>query len=151
MELVITLIVVGAILLFLETILPGLVAGIIGFCCLVAAVYFAYERQGVETGNWVLLGVAAGLIVGAVCWLRFFPNSRLAKPFISKNAIGEIGTDRPELLNQIGTAFTSLRPSGTALINGKRVDVVTEGTLIEKGTPIKVVAIEGLRVVVRAI
>jgi membrane-bound serine protease (ClpP class) len=91
------------------------------------------------------------LIIGAVCWLRFFPNSRLARPFISKNAIGEIGTNRPELLHQTGTAFTNLRPAGTALINGKRVDVVTEGALIEKGTPIKVVAIEGLRIVVRAV
>jgi membrane-bound ClpP family serine protease len=31
------------------------------------------------------------------------------------------------------------------------VDVVTEGAMIERGTPIKVVATEGLRVVVRAV
>ena len=151
MELVITLIVVGAILIILETILPGLVAGIIGFCCLIAAVYFAYDRLGADTGNRVLLGVAIGLVIGAICWLRYFPNSSMARPFVSKSAVGEIGTDQPELLNQTGSAMTSLRPSGTAIINGKRVDVVTEGALIEKGTPVKVVAIEGLRVVVRAI
>jgi membrane-bound serine protease (ClpP class) len=151
MELVITLIVVGAILLFLETILPGLVAGIIGFCCLIAAVYFAYDRLGADTGNRVLLGVAIGLIVGTIFWLKYFPKSPLARPLVSNKAVGEIGTDRPELLNKTGTAFTNLRPAGTALINGKRIDVVTEGALIEKGTPIKVVAIEGLRVVVRAI
>ena len=40
---------------------------------------------------------------------------------------------------------------GTALINGKRVDVITEGSHIERGTPVKVVALEGMRVVVRAI
>ena len=151
MELVITLIVVGAILIILETILPGLIAGIIGLCCLVAGVYFAYDRLGASTGNYVLLGVAAGLIVGTICWLRYFPNSRLARPLMSRSAIGDIDADKPELLNQTGTAFTNLRPSGTALIDGKRVDVVTEGALIEKGTPVKVVAIEGLRVVVRAI
>lgn len=151
MELIITLIIVGAVLLFLETFLPGLVAGIIGVCCLIAAIYFAYERKGVETGNWVLLGVAVGLIIGAVCWLRFFPNSRMARPLISKGEIGDVGAEKPELLNQTGTAFTNLRPAGTALINGKRIDVVTEGALIEKGTAIKVVAIEGMRVVVRAI
>ena len=151
MELVITLIIVGAVLIFLETLLPGMVAGIIGFCCLIAAVYFAYERGGVEIGNWILLGVAAGSILGAVAWLKFFPNSRMARPFVSKSVVGDIGTARPELLDQTGTAFTSLRPSGTALIDGKRIDVVTEGALIEKGTAIKVVAIEGLRVVVRVI
>ena len=145
------LLVVGAILLILETILPGLVAGICGLCCLIAGVYFAYDRLGANTGNWVLLGVCIGLIIGTICWLKYFPNSRLARPLVSKKAIGDIGAEKPELLNQTGTAFTGLRPSGTALINGNRIDVVTEGALIEKGTPIKVVAIEGMRVVVRAI
>jgi membrane-bound serine protease (ClpP class) len=151
MELVITLIVVGAILLILETILPGLIAGTIGLGCLIAAIYFAYDRMGMRTGNAVLLGVCVALIVGTICWLKYFPNSRLARPLVSKSAIGSIGTDRPELLNQTGTALTTLRPSGTAVIGGKRVDVVTEGALLQKGTAIKVVAIEGLRVVVRAI
>jgi membrane-bound serine protease (ClpP class) len=44
-----------------------------------------------------------------------------------------------------------LRPSGTANINGQRVDVVTEGGLIERGTAVKVVAVEGSRIVVRAV
>jgi len=37
-----------------------------------------------------------------------------------------VGAAKPELLHQTGTALTALRPSGTALIDGKRVDVVTE-------------------------
>lgn len=150
MELVITLIVIGAILIILETILPGLIAGTIGLGCLVAGVYFAYDRLGVTAGNYVMLGVACALIIGIICWLKYFPNSRLARPLMSKSAIGDINAEKPELLHKSGTAYTNLRPSGTALIEGKRVDVVTEGALIEKGAPVKVVAIEGMRVVVRA-
>jgi len=41
-----------------------------------------------------------------------------------------------------------LRPAGMALINGRRVDVVTEGAMIERDTPVRVVAVEGMRVVV---
>ena len=52
-------------------------------------------------------------------------------------------------LNKEGVAKTQLRPSGTAIIDGERVDVVTEGNLIEPGTNLKVVAVEGMRVVVR--
>jgi membrane-bound serine protease (ClpP class) len=44
-----------------------------------------------------------------------------------------------------------LRPSGNAAIGDRRVDVVTEGTMIDKGTPIRVVAVEGSRVVVREV
>jgi membrane-bound serine protease (ClpP class) len=58
--------------------------------------------------------------------------------------------EKPELLNQTGSALTNLRPAGTAIINDRRVDVVTEGAMIERGTPVKVVAVEGMRVVVRA-
>lgn len=151
MELVITLIVVGAILIILETILPGLIAGIIGLGCLGTGVYFSYARLGVTAGNYTLLGVVVGLIIMTVCWLKYFPNSRLARPLMSKSTIGDINAERPDLLNKSGTAYTNLRPSGTALIDGRRVDVVTEGALIEKGSPVKVVAIEGMRVVVRGI
>jgi membrane-bound serine protease (ClpP class) len=151
MELVISLIIVGAILLVLETILPGLIAGTIGFACLAAAVYVAYARSGNAVGNYVLLGVLAALVVGIILWLKYFPNSRLARPMISRQTVGGIGTERPELLGKTGTAHTNLRPSGIAIIDGERVDVVTEGALIEKGAAIKVVGVEGLRVIVREI
>jgi len=150
MELVITLLLVGAILLLLETILPGLIAGIVGGCCVVAGVVLGYTRFGIQTGTWILLGALACLVTGFCVWARIFPTSRFGRAFISTQKSGELGVERPELLHQTGTAFTQLRPSGTALINGQRVDVVTEGALLEKGTPLKVIAIEGMRVVVRA-
>ncbi len=50
-----------------------------------------------------------------------------------------------------GPALTQLRPSGVALINGQRVDVVTEGGLIERGAAVKVVTVEGARIVVREV
>lgn len=144
-----TLILAGAALLFLETLLPGMIAGIAGLGCLVSGVIVSYVNFGARTGNLVLILVVAGTIVATVCWMKYFPETRLARLFISRGSVGDIGTERPELLNQTGAALTTLRPSGTAVINGKRVDVVTEGSLIEAGTPVKVVAVEGMRVVVR--
>jgi membrane-bound serine protease (ClpP class) len=151
MALIITLLIVGAVLLFLETLLPGLIAGIIGFLCLLVAVVLGYRDYGFQTGSLILGGVLLGLLAGAWCWLKFFPESRLARNFISQRAVGELGVDKPELLHQTGAALTQLRPSGTAQINGQRVDVVTEGGLIERGAKVKVVAVEGSRIVVRAI
>src|SRR4051812_17347850 len=149
MGVVITLIAAGAVLLLLETVLPGLIAGAIGLICLVAAVIAAYANLGAQTGSYVLIGVVVGLITGTMLWLKYFPHTRFAKAFTSESTVGQIDTERPELLNQTGSAITPLRPSGTALINGKRVDVVTEGSMIERNAPIKVVAVEGMRVVVR--
>lgn len=150
METVATLIVVGAVLLLLETVLPGMVAGVVGMLCLAGGVVMGYTTYGPRIGNFILLGVAGGLTIAAILWVRFFPNSRLGQMFVTRQTVGNLGVDRPELLNQAGTALTNLRPSGMAQINGKRVDVVTEGGMIERGTVVRVVAVEGLRVVVRA-
>jgi membrane-bound serine protease (ClpP class) len=149
MALIITLLILGTVLMFLETLLPGLIAGIIGFICLLAAVVLGYRDFGYQTGSLILAGVLVGLLVGAWCWLKFFPESRVAKKFISQRTVGDLGVDRPELLNGTGVALTSLRPSGTATINGQRVDVVAETGFIEPGTHVKVVAVEGARIVVR--
>jgi len=48
-----------------------------------------------------------------------------------------------------GIALTPLRPSGAAEINGNRLDVVTEGEFVSPGSPIKVIKVEGTRVVVK--
>lgn len=151
MTLIIALLVLGAALLFLETILPGMIAGLIGFICLIAAVVLGYQDFGYQGGTLILAGVIVGLMLGVWCWLKFFPESRIARKFVSQGAVGELGVDRPELLNCTGTALTQLRPSGVANINGQRVDVVAESGLIERGTSVKVVTVEGSRIVVRAL
>jgi membrane-bound serine protease (ClpP class) len=150
MAIIVTLLILGAVLMFLETLLPGLIAGIAGFICLLIAVILAYG-ENFSTGSIVLGVVVGGLAVGTWAWLKFFPESRMAKKFIAQRAVGDLGVDKPELLNGTGTALTQLRPSGVAQINGQRVDVVTEGGLIERGTAVKVVAVEGARIVVRSV
>jgi len=147
---IVTLLIVGAALLFAETLLPGLIAGILGLMCLIAGVVLTFRDYGAETGSFVAMGVLAGLGIGTALWLKYFPDSRYAKLFIVQRTIGDVGAEKPELLHQTGVAQSTLRPCGIAVINGQRVDVVTEGGLIEKGAAIKVVAIEGMRVVVRA-
>jgi membrane-bound serine protease (ClpP class) len=151
MELVIALLVVGALLMLAETVLPGMIAGVLGFLCIMGGVVAGYMEFGTPVGNYILLGVIAGLIVGTMVWLKVFPETRFARLFISMKTVGNLDVEQPTLLHQTGTALSHLRPSGMALIGGKRVDVVTEGAMIDKGAPVKVVALEGLRVVVRAL
>src|ERR1043166_6451862 len=113
MELVITLFVVGAILLVLETILPGMIAGSIGLLCVVVGVIESFIVFGPQTGSYILVGVVVALILGTMAWFRYFPETRLARMFTSERTVGDIHTERPELLHQTGSALTPLRPSGT--------------------------------------
>jgi membrane-bound serine protease (ClpP class) len=151
MATVVTLLVAGTLLILLETVLPGLIAGIVGFACVFIGVGLAYARFDLQTANTILAIVMVAALVGAILYIKYFPESRVAQMFVSKRAIGEIGVENPSLVNQTGQALTKLRPSGTAVINGKRVDVVSEGAFIDAGRSVKVVAVEGLRVVVRAV
>ncbi|MBZ0151291.1 MAG: hypothetical protein K8J09_07135, partial [Planctomycetes bacterium] len=52
---------------------------------------------------------------------------------------------------QVGTAVTVLRPTGAMEIAGERYDVVTEGEFVEAGTTVRVVQVQGTRVVVAAV
>jgi len=62
----------------------------------------------------------------------------------SQDAVQELMT------GSAGKALTDLRPAGKAIIAGKRVDVVTTGDYIVKGSPISVTGVSGNRIVVRA-
>ena len=55
------------------------------------------------------------------------------------------------LVGHVGQAASPLRPAGVALIDGKRVDVVTSGEFIQPDTEVEVIAVEGRRVVVRSL
>lgn len=152
MSLVVFLLLAGTLLLLAETILPGGIAGMAGLGLLVAAVMAGFQEFGASGGTWLLAGVLIGLTVGGLAWLSWLPKSRLMKPLISQSKVGgDARGTHDRWLHLDGIALTPLRPSGVARIGSEKVDVVTEGGLIPSGEPIRVVAVEGLRVVVRRI
>ena len=58
----------------------------------------------------------------------------------------------PELKNFMGcegTSVTALHPAGTAIIDGKRLDVVSRGEYIEKDSNLIVVDVTGNQIIVR--
>lgn len=61
------------------------------------------------------------------------------------------GFDFQSLLGEVGRTITALRPAGATDFRGRRIDTVSEGVMIEKGQLVRVVAVEGRRVVVREI
>lgn len=147
---IITLLVAGVILLIVEIFLPGMIAGILGGICLLVAVVLTFISFGPEEGFTLLF---AQLVFGVVLfslWLKFFPRSRLGRAFsIDLPGVTPATPCHEELVGQTGKAVTMLRPSGTAMIGGRRLDVTTEGSLIEAGADIKVAKVEGARIIVR--
>ncbi len=56
---------------------------------------------------------------------------------------------RPSLTGATGRAVSDLRPGGFALIDGRRLDVITQGDFIADGEPVEIILDEGYRRVVR--
>ncbi len=150
---IIILSIVGLLLIFAEVLVPGGVLGAIGAVCLIGAIVLSYLEYGFSVGSIMLVGISLVSVVAVIMGLQIFPKTPMGKKLQLNKAINspEDHPDFAALLNKSGEAITSLRPSGAALIDGSRIDVVSQGGLIDAGSAIKVVHTEGARVVVRQV
>ncbi len=63
-----------------------------------------------------------------------------------------VSSQDPDLENYLGKegiTLTALHPAGTAMIDGRRLDVVSRGDYIEKGSAIVVGGVTGNQIIVR--
>ncbi|WP_286166181.1 nodulation protein NfeD [Bacillus sp. E(2018)] len=145
---------VGLILLILELFLPGGIIGILGVLAVLTGLIMA---GGSLTGILVAIAIAIVVtIIGSYFFLRSFGyNGSLKKLVLFDSTSSEKGylshKEREDLTGRIGVTATTLRPSGSLRLDDEFIDVVTEGSYIEKGTPVKIIKASGGRVVVRAI
>ena len=58
-------------------------------------------------------------------------------------------TDRASLLGREGVAVTKLRPSGMIEVDHEKIDAVTSGEFIEKDSRIKIIRVEGRKIIVK--
>ena len=59
--------------------------------------------------------------------------------------------DKSKFLGAVGVCMTDLRPAGTITIDGEPVDVVADGSFVKQGASVKVINVDGSRVMVRQI
>lgn len=145
---------VGLILLILELFLPGGIIGILGVLAVLTGLIMA---GGSLTGTLIAIAIAIVVtIIGSYFFLRSFGyNGSLKKLVLFDSTSSEKGylshNERKDLTGRIGVTATTLRPSGSLRLDDEFIDVVTEGSYIEKGTPVKIIKASGGRVVVREI
>ncbi|HSW36131.1 MAG TPA: NfeD family protein [Candidatus Limnocylindrales bacterium] len=143
----------GIALMLVEVFIPGFgVFGVAGFITTIGSVVLA--AASVQTGLIMVLisTVLAGIFI--VFAVRIFTRRSIFRNLIlSEEERSDLGyvapLDQKMLTGRDGVAITALRPSGTAEIDGRRVDVVTSGDFIAAGESLIVDKVEGVRVVVR--
>jgi len=140
----------GVLLLSLEIFVPGGVLGIIGGLMIMSTIFmslFIFEKYGVLIAFLILIFAVAVLVL----WISIFPKTYLGKRVSLSDTLktAKSNDDRKDLIGAEGVVVSELRPSGFAKINGKKLDVVSSGGLIEEGKDIVVTNVEGFRIVVK--
>lgn len=139
------LVVASLVLVFLEALIPsfGLLT-IAAVTCAVGAVVVAFQ-VGTTTGAVFLAATVLLMPVAVYYGLRLLRHTALVTEPPSAG-----GQSVPAFApGTSGVSVSVLRPSGAAMIGGKKVSVVTQGEMVEKNSKIEVVRCEGNRVVVR--
>ncbi len=113
-----------------------------------------YQIQVLTRGVWVALGGAAGMIGGFAAVRMMLPHVPVFRGLVMEEpdeaniSEAEKLADYAFLQGQTGTATTPLRPSGKARFGDQVVQVVSDGTAISAGDPVRVVEVHASKVVV---
>ena len=146
------IIIMGFILLLMEIFLiPGItVFGILGILSVIGGIIYSYminPAYAIYTflGSAFISGLLVTWVTKSKAWNKLIQHS-------SENLLDGFRSSKEDLeflKGKRGVTFTHLRPSGIAIIDEQRIDVVSEGNFIEKDTEIEVIKIEGNKIVVR--
>jgi membrane-bound serine protease (ClpP class) len=143
----------GLILLGIELFVPGFgVFGLAGIGCIMLSLFLTLG------GDWGALNImAGGLVLAVIAFaviLRYLPSSKLWNKLVlhdtEKTKEGYTSSDDlTRIVGQEGMVITMLRPAGTVEIASQVYDVVSEGRFIQPGIRVKVLSVQGNRILVR--
>ncbi|QEG37561.1 NfeD family protein [Bythopirellula goksoeyrii] len=146
------LLLLGCALVVLEVFIPsGGILGLLSGFAVLASIVFAFRS---DTTSGLLFILCALIAVPAMLGLAFkvWPYTPMGRAFL-----GELPSEeevkpvdqRKELVGRMGIAKSLMLPSGVVLVDGKRLDAISQGDAIEAGESIVVAEVRGNRVVVR--
>ncbi|MCJ7554285.1 MAG: nodulation protein NfeD [Ignavibacteriaceae bacterium] len=142
-------------------IIPGFgIAGISGMLLVVLSLFLSLiggrpflDFEIISMAIIQLAGAITSALILILILAKFLPKSAIFNKLVLSTATaanrGYVSNpDFSSLVGKEGIALTTLRPAGTAEIDGQKVDVVSDSEYIKNGTKIKVIKTEGMRVVV---
>lgn len=146
--------ILGVILLCVELFLiPGFgITGIFGIIGIVAGLFISFGIHNIAVASFVIFISLLIDIILIILIARFMSKSKDFKDKItldSDTSGYHSSVSYDDLMGKEGVADTFFRPSGYIVIDGKKYDAVSEGEFIDKGSNLKVILVEGNRIVVK--
>ena len=143
---------VGVVVIIAEIIIPsgGILAiaalGVFGY-----SLFIVFNETSMTIGFSFVFADLILIPVLVIVGLKLLARSpvTLRKTLSRKEGVSSQSSELESYVGRQGNAVTDLRPAGIAVINGKRVDVVTRGEYIEKDSAIIVTTVTGNQIIVR--
>ncbi|WP_458412454.1 NfeD family protein [Schinkia sp. CFF1] len=151
----IILVIVGIVLIILEFFVPGGIMGILGIVSIIASLLLA--ANNIEHMIYsILIALVVTIIAMVILFRRFgYEKGIFRRVILFDSTSSEKGyvsnLTRSDLIGMEGITITPLRPSGTAVFNDERLDVITEGSFINSNKKVEIIKAEGSRIIVREI
>lgn len=146
--------VVGVALLVVEVFMPGFgLPGISGLILVAVGVIITWNTYGAVAGLAVTVISLALAGISVSVSIKSAASGKLSRSALFlKDVSGTVDHEETAaLLGKEGVTDTVLNPVGIAEFDGVRLNVLSEGTFLAKGTPVKVVQVEGAKITVRPI
>jgi membrane-bound serine protease (ClpP class) len=147
--------VIGIILVIAELFLPGGIIGILGFAAILGSFFLATDNI-LHMGISIVIALFISIIVSIFMVKVLGRKMSIFKKIILNDSTnteqGYVSNiNRIDLLEKVGTSITQLRPAGKILVGDEIVDAVSEGSFIQKDKKVKIIKVEGSRIVVREV
>lgn len=152
LALAVVLLGLGLGLIVAEILFPSLgLLAVLATAAIIGSVAVAFGIDS-STGTVFLAVVAIAVPVTILLGFKIFPKTPMGKalinPGLSFDSTRSYDARDIALAGKEGVVESMLRPAGIARIEGRRVDVVSRGEMIQAGERVRVVEVEGNRVVV---
>ena len=143
---------VGVVVIIAEIILPsGGILSIVALGVFGYSLFIVFNEISMIIGFSFLVADLILIPVLVILGLKLLARSpvTLRKTLSRKEGVSSQSSELGSYVGTMGNAVTDLRPAGIAVINGKRVDVVTRGEYLDKDSAIIVTAVTGNQIIVR--
>jgi membrane-bound ClpP family serine protease len=150
---------IGITLLVAELFLPSGIFFILAVAAIVGGVVLTFVYSNDPYTGWLTLTFVFVVVPAlAATLLYLWPRTPMGRRFFLHGqeedatlASMPVNIELEQLRGRFGTVLASLRPSGTVDFDGKRIDAITEGMMVDAGQWVRCIDVKAGKVIVRPV
>jgi membrane-bound serine protease (ClpP class) len=153
------LIAAGLLLLLAELVIPSGIFFVLALVAIFGGVVLSFTASNNTYVGWITLVVvvfAVPAVVGIL--LHYWPRLPVGKQFFLTQSDEDatlasmpVNLELEQLRGRYGRALSALRPAGVVDFDGRRIDTITEGMMVEAGQLVRCIDVKAGKVIVRPV